>query len=55
MNPYAGDWQLDQPEDNGCEFCDGLGTVADRLLMRNDPCPHCQTVEDPEPDNDPAL
>lgn len=52
---YIGDRQLDPPEDNGCEFCDGLGTIANRGLMRNDPCHHCAPPEpDPEPDNDPA-
>lgn len=53
---YIGDRQLDPPEDNGCEVCDGLCTIADLVRMRNDPCPHCQPEEeDPEPDYDPSL
>lgn len=53
MNPYIGDRPLDPPEDNDCEFCDGLGTIANCWALRNDPCPHCQPVEpDPEPEED---
>lgn len=53
---YIGDRQLDPEEDNGCEFCDGLTTIANLALMRNDPCPHCRPDEvDPEPDCDPDL
>ena len=54
MNPYIGDRQLDPDDDNGCEHCSGLGTIANLRLMRNDPCRHCnaEALEDAdEPDN----
>lgn len=45
---YIGDRQLEPPEDNGCEFCDGLETIGDCVTMTNHPCRHCQ----PDQDND---
>ncbi len=28
--------------DGYCEFCDGLGKVVDRILLRLRQCPHCE-------------